>query len=287
MAISFLRKGRVYQTSLKTRPCTEFSSEYLYRPLAHLVVRALLPLGFPPVLLVFTHTCLGIGCGFLIARGHFGWAAALIQLKTILDNADGQLARASGKVSDTGRYADTNGDLIVNGALFTGLAVTTDQPIFMMVALLILTLTLSCDFNGIWMYLRANNVEPSPPLDSSKEWQPLLRAVRRFYATVFAPQDRGIRQFSDHRFLRIQRQHPDAPSSTIQAARLAYHDRPMLWVLSNLELTTQLAVLGLCLWAGKPLWYPWFIIVTSCTIPFLQLRRERTARLVFASADRT
>ena len=51
----------------------------------------------------------------------------LLQLKTVLDNADGQLARASGRVTLTGRYLDTEADLVVNAALFAALGYVTGQ----------------------------------------------------------------------------------------------------------------------------------------------------------------
>ena len=52
------------------------------------------------------------------ARGHLVAAALLVQLKTLLDNADGQLARLTGRVTAFGRYLDSECDLLVNAALF-------------------------------------------------------------------------------------------------------------------------------------------------------------------------
>ena len=51
-------------------------------------------------------------------QGRFLLAALLIQLKTVLDNADGQLARLSGRITAFGRYLDSELDLFVNAALF-------------------------------------------------------------------------------------------------------------------------------------------------------------------------
>ena len=57
------------------------------------------------------------------AQGRFLLAAILVQAKTVLDNADGQLARLSGRITAFGRYLDSELDLFVNAALFAAVAV--------------------------------------------------------------------------------------------------------------------------------------------------------------------
>jgi archaetidylinositol phosphate synthase len=267
--------GGLFQRSLKSRPCIELLSQYLYRPFAHLVVVALLPLGVAPTVLVATHTVLGVTCGWLIAAGHVRVAAILIQVKTVLDNADGQLARASGKTSEIGRYADTEGDLLVNAAMFAGVAYATGAWALSALALIALTLLLSCDFNAEWLYKRAHGLADEAVTDSSNENQVILRALRNVYRVVFLPQDRAIRRVSDARFASLSRSFDDHQRVT---AERRYHDRFTLWVLANLELTTQLAVLGLCLWFRRPTWYLWFVLVGALSIVPLQLRRELRAR---------
>jgi archaetidylinositol phosphate synthase len=269
--------GGVFRRSLKTRPCVELLSQYVYRPLAHLVVIALLPLGVAPTVLVATHTLLGMSCGWLIATGRYGWAAVLIQVKTVLDNADGQLARAGGKATEIGRYADTEGDLVVNVALFAGIGWVSGAWVWSVIALVGLTLLLSCDFNAEWMYRRANDLVDDPPADTSRENQFVLRLLRRVYTAIFLPQDRTIRHLSEARFDAVMAARQLDPVS-LDGARRRYHDRLTLWVLANFELTTQLAVLGLCLWAGHPTWYLWFVTVSALTVVPLQLRREYLAR---------
>ena len=57
----------------------------------------------------------------MLARGELVLAAVLFQVKTLLDNADGPLARVTGRVTLVGRYLDTLADLVVNAALFAAL----------------------------------------------------------------------------------------------------------------------------------------------------------------------
>src|SRR5262245_49459619 len=113
----------------KERPSFEVLCEVVYRPLAHLVVLALLPLGVAPVAVVLSALVTGLLGAGLLWSGHLVAAALVLQLKTVLDNADGQLARASGKVTVLGRYLDSESDLVINAALFVALAYVTGQPL--------------------------------------------------------------------------------------------------------------------------------------------------------------
>jgi archaetidylinositol phosphate synthase len=265
----------VYQRSLKPRPRIEYSSEYFFRPLAHLVVSVLLPLRVPPTALVVFHTCLGIFSGVLIAQGHWIWAAWLIQVKTVLDNADGQLARASGMTSEIGRYADTEGDLLVNAALFWGIGAATGQLWLAVLAFVILTVLLSSDFNLEYLYKRERGEIFRASPDSSRENQFVLGVLAGFYRLFFRPQDVSIRAFADSRFERIFLRFPNAERR--QDALLAYHEPGALFVLANLELSTQLAVLGIFLLIGQPGLYLWFVIACGLALALLQWRRERIA----------
>jgi phosphatidylserine synthase len=117
--------------------------EHVFRPLAHLVVVPLARLGVPPPAVVLAGTAVGIAGAVELARGHLVVAALLVQLKTVLDNADGQLARLTGRVSAFGRYLDSECDLLVNAALFAALL----HPLAI-VGFVLLTVVLSTNFNA-------------------------------------------------------------------------------------------------------------------------------------------
>ena len=61
-----------------------------------------------------------------------------------------------------------------------------------------------------------------------------------------------------------------AGSTRPREQRLAYHDRATLTVLANFGLSTQLAVLGVCLALGAPVAYLWFAI--GCGVALVPLR---------------
>ena len=65
-------------------------------------------------------TAFGVAGAVELARGHLVVAALLVQAKTVFDNADGQLARLTGRVTAFGRYLDSECDLLVDAALFAG-----------------------------------------------------------------------------------------------------------------------------------------------------------------------
>jgi hypothetical protein len=109
----------------KRRVRPELLAQRVYRPLAALVVRGLLPLGVTPPAVVLANAAAGLAAALLVAVGQLVPAALLLQLKTVLDNADGQLARATGRTSALGRYLDTEADFVVNVALFAALASAT------------------------------------------------------------------------------------------------------------------------------------------------------------------
>lgn len=255
----------LFQRSRKHTPAREVLCDYVYRPLAHVVVLLLLPLRVAPPVVVLAATGAGLAAAYAIASGHFVLAALVLQAKTVFDNADGQLARASNRVSVLGRYLDSESDLLVNAALFAALAYSTGDYRLAAISFVVVTLVLSVDFNLTLLYRRerGEDVEPMPDADG------FARVLARIYRVVYAPHDRLIARFVEGRLVRLR---ADA------RARRAYHDRTTLAVLANFGLSTQLAVLGLLLAAGRPGTYLWLVLASGAALAPLALRRERLVR---------
>jgi archaetidylinositol phosphate synthase len=255
--------GTLLQRSRKLRPVTEVLCEHVFRPLARLVVLALLPLRVPPPAIVLASAATGIAGAVELARGQLVLAALLLQLKTVLDNADGQLARASGRVSVLGRYLDSEADLLVNAAVFAGLGYVTGQVALAVAAFLVLTLVLSVDFNLERLYRRERGEEREAMPAASG----LAGALARVYGLVYAPQDRLVERFVESRL-----------RGAAPELRLAYHDRATIALAANFGLSTQLAVLGACLVAGHPAAYLWLVVACGLALVPLELRRGLLAR---------
>ena len=257
----------LYRRAIKRRPGTELVCEYVFRPTAQLVVLALRPLRVAPPAVVLANAACGLVGAVAIARGNLVAGALLLQAKTLLDNADGQLARATGRVSVLGRYLDSESDLLVNAALFAGLGRVTGDYVLAAAGFVVLTLVLSVDFNLALLYRRerGEDMEATPPAGG------LAGILARIYGVVYAPHDRLVERFVGGRLQR---------AGASREARLAYHDRSTISVLANFGLSTQLAVLGLCLVVGNPAAYLWLVLACGAALVPLAVRRELRLRAV-------
>ena len=238
---------------------TEVLCEYAFRPLAQLVVLALQPLRMPPPAVVLAGTASGIGAAVELARGHLVVAALLVQAKTLLDNADGQLARLANRVTLLGRYLDSECDLLVDAALFAALGWYTHRPLAALVGFLALTAVLSVNFNVERLYRGAAAATPATGGPAS--------VLSRLYAFAYGWQDALIERFVERRL-----------RGASADARRAYHDRATVTILANLGLTTQLAAFGLCLATGRPLAFVWLLFGELVLVALLAVRREVVVR---------
>lgn len=265
--------SRLLDRSAKARPGRELVVERLFAPLANVVVRVLLPLRVPPPAVVLANAAAGLLAVLVLIRGELVLAAVLLQVKTLLDNVDGQLARATGRVNLVGRYLDTEADLVVNTALFAALATATDAPWLALAAFFALMLVLSSSFNVAELHRDAHGDAREPIQASGRAAERVLQLV---YRVVFAPQDRLLRALSSRRLERLLAHELDAECR--RAATLAYYDRFTVTALANLGLSTQLVALGVSLVIGRPIAYLWFALAASALLIVLQLRREQLAR---------
>ena len=238
----------------------------LFGPVAERLAGMLAPLRVPPPAVVLANAAAGLAAALLVYRGAFVSGALVLQLKTVLDNADGRLARISGRVTLFGRYLDTEADLVVNAALFAALGSVTGETWLALAGFIALTLVLSANHNANRLYAEARG-DSAPALP--RRDGPAERTAELFYRVVFEPHDRIFGAIVKRRLARLDASPEHATS---------YHDRATMHVLANLGLSTQLVVLGLCLVAGAPEAYLWLAVGAACLLPLLQLRRERLVR---------
>ena len=217
----------------KPRQGLEVACELGFRPVAHLVARALSPLRVPPPAVVLAGTATGVAAAVAIGRHSFLLAALLLQLKTVLDNADGQLARMTGRVTSFGRYLDSESDLVVDAAIFAALGLWIGAPLALL-GFVLLTGVLSINFNLERRYRRA----PADVGDSSM--------LSRLYRVLYGWQD-GM----------FERVLPARPS------------RRAVGVVANFGLSTQLLALGVCLAVGHPTAY--VAVLCACALSLVPL----------------
>jgi archaetidylinositol phosphate synthase len=236
----------------------ELLLEVVFRPLSNALAAPLARAGIGPPVVVLANATAGILAALVLFTGNLVVAAVLLQLKTLLDNTDGALARATGRVTLTGRYLDTIADLVVNLVIFVALGHVTGQPILAAFAFVVLTLVLAVDFNVTELYREAHGVPTEQPRSTGGSAE---RALAAAYRVFFASLDRALRGVSAWRF-------GDRPA----------YDRFAVTVLANLGLTTQLAILGLCLVLGVPSVYVWLVLGCLAVLATLHLRAELRVR---------
>jgi phosphatidylglycerophosphate synthase len=207
--------------SRKARLRQEWVCETVFRPLAHLVVVPLARLRVPPPAVVFAAAACGLASAVALARGELLLAALLLQAKTVLDNADGQLARLTGNVTAFGRYLDSECDLLVNAALFAALGWYAGSGTVAALGFAALTLVLSINFN-------VERLARGAPAT----WD--ASALGRAYGVLYGWQDRAI-----------ERLLPGRP------------DLAAVGVLAQLGMSSQLAAFGICIVLGHPLAFAW------------------------------
>ena len=205
--------------------------EHVFRPLAHLVVLALAPLRVPPPVVVLAAAATGVAAAVELGRGELVAAALLVQLKTVLDNADGQLARLTGRVSDFGRYLDSECDLLVNAALFAALGTP-----WALLGFVLLTLILSTNFNVERLSRGAAASWDRSPLG-------------RVYGVMYGWQDRIADRVLGRRSI----------------------EPWQVGTLANLGMSTQLAAFGVCMALGHPLAFVWLLVAEAVVVVSLFL----------------
>lgn len=224
--------------------------EWIFRPLAHPLVLGLARLRMPPPLVVVSAGAAGIAAAVELGRGSLLVAAVLVQLKTLLDNADGQLARLTNRTSAFGRYLDSEVDLLVNAALFAALAWTTGQAALALAGFLALTSVLSLNFNAERLS-RRGTAEPETEGRATA-------FLRRIYSLVYSPQDRLAESLAARR--------PVLAGSTAVS------------LLANLGMSTQLAVFGVLIAVGHPAAFAWIALAEVCAIALALVPRRAPRR---------
>ncbi len=224
--------------------------ETVFRPLAHPLVLGFARLRVPPPVVVLAAGAAGLAAAVELGRGSLLAAALLIQLKTLLDNADGQLARLTGRITAFGRYLDSEVDLLVNAALFAALAWTAGQAALALAGFLALTSVLSLNFNAERLS-RAAVAEPEAHGRATA-------LLRRAYGLLYAPQDRL--------------------AEAIVTRRPALTSPRAVSLLANLGMSTQLAAFGLLIAVGHPLAFAWVALAQVAAIALALLARRAPSR---------
>ena len=196
-----------YQGSIKSDRSDELINIYFLRPIAGVVVRIVFNTSITPNHLTLLSIAVGLAaaCCYLVGTsGVIAVAGLLVTLKDVLDAADGQLARSRNQQSRIGRFLDSIGDFVVNGAIFGAIGFTllrqTNSPIvlvYSMAGLLGITLRVSYHVFYQVRYLHSQRLYMNNRLDESIRNQDLRQGdlelqLQRAYQFIYGWQDRLI-----------------------------------------------------------------------------------------------
>jgi phosphatidylglycerophosphate synthase len=93
--------------AFKSVEIEQLTDVYFFRPAGLVVAHAGRAVGLTPIGLTLIGTIIGVAGGTLLYDERLGfWAFGLIILHSIVDSADGQLARLTGRVTELGRVLD-------------------------------------------------------------------------------------------------------------------------------------------------------------------------------------
>jgi len=88
------------------------------RPVAKIIAKSLKNSCITPIHVTISFVISGLIAIYYILHGFYWYAAVFLILKSILDAADGELARINQKPAYVGRYLDSVSDIILNALIF-------------------------------------------------------------------------------------------------------------------------------------------------------------------------
>ncbi|MDE0772427.1 MAG: CDP-alcohol phosphatidyltransferase family protein [Salibacteraceae bacterium] len=170
------------------------------RPIAKIIANSLKYTRFTPIHVTIGFIISGLIATYCILKGHFLLAAFFLILKSILDAADGELARVKEKPSYTGRYLDSVADILLNAIFFISIWYITNTA-FLICLLAFLGMQLQGTlYNYYYVILRnkfggdttSRVFEYKTPIALEGEKQKHVNILFALYKTLYGAFDKTI-----------------------------------------------------------------------------------------------
>jgi phosphatidylglycerophosphate synthase len=170
------------------------------RPIAKIIANSLQHSTFTPIHVTIGFIISGLIATYCILKGHFLLAAFFLILKSILDAADGELARVKEKPSYTGRYLDSVADIVLNAIFFISIWYITNTA-FLICLLAFLGMQLQGTlYNYYYVILRnkfggdttSRVFEYKTPIALEGEKQKHVNILFALYKTLYGAFDKTI-----------------------------------------------------------------------------------------------
>ncbi|MFT4779240.1 MAG: phosphatidylglycerophosphate synthase [Flavobacteriales bacterium] len=170
------------------------------RPVAIVIANSLKNTSFTPIHVTIGFIISGLLAIFCILEGHYWFAAFFLILKSILDAADGELARVREKPSYTGRYLDSVADILLNALFFISIWSVTSTSIFICLAAFLGLQLQGTLYNYYYVILRnkfdgdttSRIFETKTPVALEGEEQKHVNVLFRMYKLLYGIFDKTI-----------------------------------------------------------------------------------------------
>ena len=168
------------------------------RPFGRFLANALKTTRFTPIDVTLLFGLSGLTAIYCILENHLYWAAFFLILKSMIDAADGELARVKNTPSYTGRYLDSVFDIILNFLILSAICYVSNTPFWMTIIAFISIQLQGTLYNYYYVILRHRSTggdatskifEYKAPLALTGESQKTVNIMFRIYTIVYGKFD--------------------------------------------------------------------------------------------------
>ena len=235
------------------------------RPAARVISSALKDTRLTPIHITIAFIISGLLGVMCMLTGHYWFAAFFLIFKSILDAADGELARIKETPSYTGRYLDSVADIILNAVIFVTLWYITDSNIWYSILAFLSIQLQGTLYNYYYVILRnqfngdttSRIFEDTTPTALAGEKQKNVNILFGIYKVLYGSFDKAI-YFLDQ----------SAPKGKVLPKWL-------MTAISTFGLGFQLLIIAIMLVAGLKYYIiPFFISYSLMIIVFIGIRKS-------------
>ncbi|WP_405352234.1 CDP-alcohol phosphatidyltransferase family protein [Nonlabens sp. Asnod3-H03] len=170
------------------------------RPIAKIIATSLKNTAATPVHVTIGFIISGLIAVYCILTGYYWIAGFFLILKSILDAADGELARIKQKPSYTGRYLDSVADILLNAIIFLTIWYVTDTSLWVCITAFIGLQLQGTLYNYYYVILRnkfngdrtSRVFENKTPIALDGEKQQHVDVLFKLYKFLYGAFDKAI-----------------------------------------------------------------------------------------------
>lgn len=234
------------------------------RPFARLIANSLKNTKFSPIHVTFWFIISGLVAVIFILTGYYFLAAIFLVLKSILDAADGELARVKNTPSYTGRYLDSISDFILNLLIIISIWSITNSSFYMAILAFISLQLQGTLYNYYYVILRTSSNGDKTSQVFEDEVPSAMKGEKQKHVDLLFKTYKAFYGMFDKFIYALDR----------QAAKTTKFPKWLMTPLSTYGLGFQLLLIGIFLFTGlKEIIIPFFVIYSIMIPVFIGTRK--------------